>query len=83
MIKSSLDVWLLIALVVAGFSACQQETPSEKSGSQRSQSTGTVEQAVQETVAGIKGPMDKARGVEGTLEKAAERTAEQETGITR
>ena len=41
-----------------------------------------IEQAVQQTVEGIKGPMDKARGPEGTLEKASERTAEQVQGAT-
>ena len=41
-----------------------------------------IDQAVQQTVEGIKGPMDKARGVEDTLEKASERTAEQVQGAT-
>ncbi|HEX8751174.1 MAG TPA: hypothetical protein VF732_08685 [Nitrospira sp.] len=41
------------------------------------QPAGVIDRTVQETVEGIKGPMDKARGVEETLGQAAERTAEQ------
>jgi len=36
---------------------------------------GVAEQTVQQVVDSAKTPMDKARGVEDTLEKAAEQTA--------
>lgn len=63
-----------MTMVLIGFSACQRDKSTEQSGA--SQPDGIVEQAVQ-TVEGIKGPMDKARGVEETLGQAAARTAEQ------
>ena len=75
MMKQGLNFWLLMAFAVAVCSACQREAPADKAGSQTPQSVGAIEQAVQQSVEGIKGPMDKARAVEGTLEKAAERTA--------
>ena len=80
--KHQLRLLFLIAIVLAACSACQREVPTEKAGSRTSQPTGKVEQAVQQTVEGIRGPMEKARGVEGTLEKAAERTEEQAQGST-
>ena len=69
--NASRYLWISITMVSIGFSACQRDTTAEQSGA--SQPAGKVEQ----TVEGIKGPMDKARGVEGTLGQAAERTAEQ------
>lgn len=63
---------MLLTLIVIGFSACES-----KEQSAGPPPAGVVEQTVQETIDGIKGPMDKARGVEGTLGQAAERTAEQ------
>jgi hypothetical protein len=79
MIKLGAGIWLLIVPAVVGFSGCQRETPADRAGSQRSQTNGTVEPAVQQTIEGIKGPMDKAGSTEGTLETAAER----EAGTTR
>ena len=73
--KSDVCRWIWITLVVVGFSACERDKTSEQSGG--SQPAGIVEQTVRQTIDGIKGPMDKARGVEGTLDQAAERTAEQ------
>ena len=73
--NASRYLWISITMVSIGFSACQRDTTAKQSGA--SQPVGKVEQAVQQTVEGIKGPMDKARGVEGTLGQAAERTAEQ------
>ena len=67
-------------LIVAICSACQQESATEKAGAASAQPSGTIEHAIQQSVDGIKGPMDKARGVEGTLEKAAERIGEQVQG---
>jgi hypothetical protein len=80
--KQRLRLLYLTAFVAAACSACQREDSPEKAGPQTPQPAGTIEQAVQQTVEGIKGPMDKARGVEGTLEKASERTAEQVQGAT-
>ena len=73
--NASRYLWISITMVLIGFSACQRDKTAEQSGAL--QPAGKVEQAVQQTVEGIKGPMDKARGVEGTLGQAAERTAEQ------
>jgi hypothetical protein len=71
---------LLILVLMIGLNACQRETPVEKS--QASQAPSVVDQAVRQSVDVIQTPMDKARGVEGTLSEAAGRTAErvQETG---
>ena len=56
----------LMAVVLVGFVGCNQESPAGKA----------TEAAGQAAVDAIKMPMDKARGVEGTLEKAAEQTAD-------
>jgi outer membrane biogenesis lipoprotein LolB len=71
---------LLPALVVFGLLACRQEASTEQSNP--SQPTSAVDRAAQRTVDAIKTPMDKARSVEGTLEQAAGRTAEQIQGAT-
>ena len=69
------QVGLLSALVLAlGASGCQRETPVEKA--QAPQPPSVVEQTVRQSVDAIQTPMDKARGVEGTLSEAAGRTAE-------
>jgi hypothetical protein len=62
---------LVLTLVVSG---CQRENPVEKS--QASQPASAVDQAVRQSVEVIQTPMDKARGVEGTLNDAANRTAD-------
>ncbi len=72
--------WVAALLVVASCSACQQEPTTEKAGAASAQPSGTIEHAIQQSVDGIKGPMDKARGVEGTLERGAERIEEQVQG---
>jgi hypothetical protein len=82
MMKPGTSLWFMSVLVLSLLSACQREAPAEKAASQPTDPAGSVEQAVRQTVDGIKGPMDKARTVEGTLEKAAERTAEQVQGAT-
>jgi hypothetical protein len=71
---------LSILVLVIGVTACQRETPVEKS--QASQAPSVVDQAVRQSVDVIQTPMDKARGVERTLNEAAGRMAEriQETG---
>lgn len=73
---------LVFVVLIVGIVGCQRETPPEKTGTQNNQPTGAVEQAAQQAIDSIKTPMDKARGVEGTLEKAAEQTADKvkETG---
>ena len=67
---------LVFVVLIVGIIGCQQETPAEKTGAQNTQPVGAVEQAAQQAIDSIKTPIDKARGVEGTLEKAAEQTAD-------
>ena len=59
-------VLVLIAVTLAGLVGCNQESPAGKA----------TEAAGQAAVDAIKTPLDKARGVEGTLEKSAEKTAD-------
>ena len=63
-------------VLIVGIVGCQQETPTGKTGTQNNQPAGVVEQAAQQAIDSIKTPMDKARGVEITLEKSAEQTAQ-------
>ena len=67
---------LVYVVLIVGIVGCQRETPAEKTGTQNTQPAGAVEQAAQQAIDSIKTPMDKARGVEGTLEKSAEQTAD-------
>ena len=60
------DVLTLMAVALVGLISCNQESPAGKA----------TEAAGQAAVDAIKTPIDKARGVEGTLEKAAEQTAD-------
>lgn len=71
---------LLILVHMIGLDGCQRETPVEKS--QAPQSSSVVDQAVRQSVDAIQTPMDKARGVERTLNEAAGHTADrvQEAG---
>jgi len=62
---------LILALMAVG---CEREKPATQS--QPPQPASAVDQAAQQAVDAIKMPMDKARGVEETLEQAADRTAE-------
>ena len=59
-------VLVLIAVTLANLVGCNQESPAGKA----------TEAAGQAAVDAIKTPLDKARGVEGTLEKSAEKTAD-------
>ncbi|HSB43543.1 MAG TPA: hypothetical protein VLD60_00945 [Nitrospira sp.] len=77
MIIQGTSTWFILMLLLSLLSACQREAPAEKASSQPPSQAGSVEGVVRQTIDGIKEPMDKARTVEGTLEKAAERTAEQ------
>jgi hypothetical protein len=67
---------LVYAVLIVGAAGCQREAPAEKTGIQNTQPAGAVEQAAQQAIDSIKTPIDKARAVEGTLEKAADQTAE-------
>lgn len=71
---------LLILVLIIGLHGCQRETHVEKS--QTPQSSSVVDQAVRQSVDAIQTPMDKARGVERTLNEAAGHTADrvQEAG---
>ena len=60
------NVLALMAVALVGLIGCNQESPAGKA----------TEAAGQATVDAIKTPIDKARGVEGSLEKAAEQTAD-------
>ena len=75
MINRRIHVQLLSFVVLIGETiGCQRETPTEKT--QPPQPASSVDHAAEQTVDAIITPMDKARGVEGTLEKSAERTAD-------
>jgi hypothetical protein len=66
---------LSILVLMIGLSGCPRENPVEKS--QASQpAPSVVDQAARLSVDAIQTPMDKARGVEGTLQDAAGRTAD-------
>lgn len=73
--KPSVPCCLSMTLLMVVFLACERSKTTEQSDAP--QPAGVIDRTVQETVEGIKGPMDKARGVEEMLGQAAERTAEQ------
>jgi len=77
MLRPCAKICLFMLFVMTVSASCQREEPTEKAGAQPQQPAGVVERAVQQTIDGIKGPMDKARSVEGVLEKSAERVGEQ------
>lgn len=58
-------VWAFMAVALVGLIGCNQDSPAGKA----------TEAAGQAAVDAIKTPIDKARAVEGTLEKSAEQTA--------
>jgi hypothetical protein len=69
-------VLLAMLVLTFGVSGCQRENPVEKSQAPQP-SPSVVDQAVRQSVDVIQTPMDKARSVEGTLNEAASRTADQ------
>jgi hypothetical protein len=73
--KPSVPCCLSMTLRAVVFLACKRSKTTEQSNAL--QPAGVIDRTVQETVEGIKGPMDKARGVEEMLGQDAERTAEQ------
>ncbi len=66
---------LSILVLMIGLSGCPRENPVEKSQAPQPPPS-VVDQAVRQSVDAIQTPMDKARGVEGTLQDAAARTAD-------
>jgi hypothetical protein len=68
--------WLamMVAVVMVGIMGCGQE--ASKTSAPAAPSKSATESAGQTVVDSIKTPLDKARAVEGTLEKAAEKTAD-------
>ena len=66
---------LAIFVLILGGAGCQRENPVERSQVPQP-SPSVVDQAVRQSIDVIQTPMDKARGVEGTLNDAAGRTAE-------
>ena len=70
---------VLSVLVLGGLVGCGQEAPTGKAGAPSAPaapSKSTTDSAGQAIVDSMKTPLDKARQVEGTLEKAADRTAD-------
>ena len=66
---------LLGAVLMWGLVGCGQEAP--KTSAPAAPSKSATDSAGQAIVDSIKTPLDKSRAVEGTLEKAAEKTADQ------
>ena len=62
-------------LAMVGLFGCNQETPIEKTKAAAASGNAATQAAGQAAVDAIKTPMDKARQVEGVLEKSAEQTA--------
>ena len=66
---------MMVGAVMVGLIGCGQEAPKTSAPAATSKSvTDSTGQAV---VDSIKQPLDKSRAVEGTLEKAAGKTADQ------
>ena len=71
--------WLavVVGLVIAGVVGCGQEAPKTSTPSApAAPSKSATDSTGQAVVDSIKAPLDKSRAVEGTLEKAAEKTAD-------
>ena len=67
--------WLaLLVAVIVGLVGCGQEAP--KTSAPAAPSKSVTDSTGQAVVDSIKAPLDKSRAVEGTLEKAAEKTAD-------
>jgi hypothetical protein len=69
--------WLamMIGAVMVGVMGCGQE--ASKTSAPAAPSKSATESAGQAIVDSVKTPLDKARGVEGTLRNAADKTADQ------
>ena len=69
---------LLGAVAVVGMIGCGQEAPkTSQPSAPAAPSKSVTESTGQAVVDSIKAPIDKSRQVEGTLEKAAGKTADQ------
>jgi len=68
--------WLamMVGMVMAGIVGCGQEAP--KTSAPAAPSTPAAESTGQAIVDSVKSPLDKSRQVEGTLGKAADKTAD-------
>ena len=68
--------WLamMVGVVMVGLIGCGQEAP--KTSAPAAPSKSATDSAGQAVVDSIKAPLDKSRAVEGTLEKAAGKTAD-------
>jgi hypothetical protein len=72
--------WLavMVGVVMVGMIGCGQEAPKTSAPSAPpAPSKSVTDSAGQAVVDSIKAPLDKSRAVEGTLEKAAGKTADQ------
>jgi len=69
--------WLpLLVAVIVGLVGCGQEAPKTGApGAPAAPSKSVTDSTGQAVVDSIKAPLDKSRAVEGTLEKAAGKTA--------
>jgi hypothetical protein len=74
---------MMVGVVMVGAMGCGQEAPKTEAPKASAPSAPAVpsksvtESTGQAVVDSIKTPLDKSRAVEGTLEKAAEKTADQ------
>jgi hypothetical protein len=69
-------------LLMVGLVGCKQETPAERAKVPAASGNAVTEAVGQAAVDAIKTPMDKARQVEGVLEKSAEQTATETNKMT-
>ncbi len=67
---------VLVGVVMVGMIGCGQEAPKTEAPKASAPSKSVTDSAGQAVVDSIKQPLDKARAVEGTLEKAAGETAD-------
>ena len=68
---------------MVGLIGCGQEAPKTEAPKAAAPSKSVTESAGQAVVDTIKAPLDKSRAVEGTLEKAAGKTADQVKDATK
>ncbi|TLY23983.1 MAG: hypothetical protein E6K64_07845 [Nitrospirae bacterium] len=76
----SIRAWLamMFAVVMVGLIGCGQEAPKTSTPSAPAAPSKSVTDSTgQAVIDSIKAPLEKSRAVEGTLEKAAEKTADQ------
>ena len=64
---------MFVAVALMGVVGCGQEAPTGKAGAPSTPATESTGQAI---VDRVKTPLDKSREVEGTLQKASDRTAD-------